>query len=114
MIPRTTRTSIRQGDTAPALQAHLMDGDVPVPLTSATAVTMHARRVGKAGSEISAPAEIGPEVGSVIYRWKETDTAEAGDLQVTFKVTWADGTTQTFPGSGFVVVTVTPAIQVTG
>jgi hypothetical protein len=48
--------------------------------------------------------------GRVQYEWSTGDTATAANYQGEFEVTYLNGTVETFPNSGYIVVRVIPEI----
>ena len=115
MIRRTTKTLIKQGDTYPPLRAVLMDDETPVALADIASVQILARRGAGRGRGpqavvIDAPCSLGESPGEVVYDWQPGDTDEAGQLQVEFRVTWAEGGVQTFPSQGYLIVEVTEPV----
>jgi hypothetical protein len=97
--------TIKRGDTSPALRfALLPDG---VSLAGAT-VRFQMRARGGA-TVIHRPANIlsvfAPAV--VAHRWFSGDTDQAGHFEAEFRVTYLDGTVETFPNLGFIEVFVT-------
>lgn len=110
MIPRTTSTIMKQGDTAPALEVVLMENDDPVDLTAAGAVEVVARRAGNPVPVFVRTMQVEDQPGHATYQWQAGDTDQVGDLQVEFKVTWPGGAVQTFPAQGYLVVEVVDSI----
>ncbi len=97
--------TIRRGDTAPAIQATLLDGaGNPVNLTGAT-VRLH---VGRSGQPIvDAPATIVDAAGGVVsYAWQAQDLATPGQWLAEWEVTYATGEVETFPNASQLLVTV--------
>lgn len=63
------------------------------------------------GSYWADPADAARDTGSVQYDWAETDTATigalgAGDINFEVDVEWAAGKVETFPSTGYFVLTV--------
>lgn len=97
---------MHQGDTWPALQATLQDGNGnPVDLTLATSVvlTVVSRRTGlqlfqRVCTVTNATG------GQVSYTWQAGDTATPDSYAGTFLVTFVGGVEQTYPSLGFVPI----------
>lgn len=101
----TTRTHIKQGDTAPALVALLVensDGSA-VDLTAASAVRIIVGRHRDTGTPIidAACTITDAAAGEVTYSWQTGDTADPGRYDVEYEIAWNDGTYQTAPSQGF-------------
>ncbi len=96
---------IKRGDTLPALVINLTDGDVAVNLTSATAVKVIGKRGTVAAFTDTNPTRDNP-AGKVTHTWLAAETAIAGRIAVEVEVTWPGGAPQTFPNSGYLVVTI--------
>ena len=98
------------GDTRPQLVATLTDGiaGTPVNLTAAAAITVTV--VAANGSTRYTRTCTGTSAGVVTVPWQAGDTASSGELWVQFKVTWPDGTVQSFPAGGQLVVQIVPNI----
>ena len=94
---------MKAGDTAPAVRAVLLDADgAPVNLTGATVRFIIATKTTPRTAAVDAEATVDTEPGTVIYEWVAGDTAEPGDYDAEFEVTYADGRYQTFPTDGYV------------
>lgn len=98
--------TIKQGDTSPSLVANLVTPSrQPVFLEGAT-VLFHMRGQRSSGV-LTAPAVVVDEDGGQVrYDWAEGDTAAAGDFEAEFEVTYGDGTVETFPNEGYIIVTI--------
>lgn len=91
--------TLKQGNTAPALRHKLgIAGD----LTDATAAftMVHNRRV------VVDRADADIEDGHAVYQWKDGDTDTAGVLKGEFTVTYANGTRETDPETGYIQITI--------
>lgn len=104
--------TIKSGSTTPALTVTLMDGVVPANLTGAT-VRMRMRDSRGGDLVIDALATISgdPTTGSVSYQWEPTDTDTVGSFIVEWEVTYANGTSQTFPTEGYTTVEVEESLE---
>jgi hypothetical protein len=89
-----------KGDTAPAVQEQLKDGNGdPVNLAGA-AVRFRAYAPGAASAEVDAVATItDAALGKVSYTPVAADTDTIGAYQVTWKVTFSGGAIEKFPNS---------------
>jgi hypothetical protein len=85
---------MKQGDTAPSLQATCKRGDGPVDLTDATAIRFHASNGVDGAAFIVTAAS-----GLVQYDWQSDDTGTAGVFELEIEVTWSDGSVETFPNT---------------
>lgn len=94
---------LKQNDTSPALLYRL---DPAVNLAGASVVFNMRPRGGGAVVVDRAAASIegDPANGVVRYDWQVADTANAGRFEAEFEVTYSDGTVETFPNDGFIVV----------
>jgi hypothetical protein len=97
---------IKRGDTSPALSRVLRDGNgAAINLVGATVVFSMWLR-GAPATINKAAATVGPANGQVVYAWQVGDTAQAGAYFGEFKVTYADGTIETFPNDSNMVILV--------
>jgi len=96
---------IKQNDTAPILAATLKDADeVAVNLTGSS-VRFHMREVGSTTSKVDADAVlVDASGGQVKYTWAADDTDTIGSYQAEFEVTFGDGSVETFPNNGYVLI----------
>ena len=102
---------IKQNDTSPSIQATLTDANlVPINLIGAT-VMFHMKATG--GSiVVDREMTITNEEGGVVqYDWQSGDTDTAGTYLVEFEVTYTDGSIETFPNTGSLIVVVTPELN---
>jgi hypothetical protein len=99
--------TIKQGDTSPALVADLKTPDrQPANLVGAT-VRFHMRNKRRSGDIVDQPAAVTDAAnGQVRYDWQTGDTGTAGEFEVEFEATYADGTIETFPNKGYIDVTI--------
>lgn len=96
---------MKRGDTAPALRATITDNGSPVDLTPAT-VKVIGKRNGVAVFNRAATTKTNQ--GVVTMDWTPTDTALPGLIAVEIEATWANGTVQSYPASGYLGVLVDP------
>lgn len=95
---------IKRGDTSPALSRVLRDGSgEPVNLVGAT-VVFNMWLLGSDATVDHAAVTIGPGNGQVVYEWQAGDTANNGEYEAEFKVTYADGTIESFPNDSNMTV----------
>lgn len=100
---------IRQGDTHTALQATLKDASGnPVDLTGASVRFL----MGRSGQvTVDAGALIKDATGGVVwYVWQAGDTSTPGAYTGEFKVTFPDGSVETYPNSGELLIIINPDI----
>jgi hypothetical protein len=100
---------IKRGDTSPALRCALLPDSVSL---AGASVRFQMRPRGGA-TLIDRPAEIetvfAPAV--VVHRWTSAETDEAGRFEAEFRVTYMDGTVETFPNLGFIEVFITEDVS---
>lgn len=103
---------VKQNDTAPSIRATLKDSDnTVINLTGAT-VRFHMRTIGGTTAKVdSAATVVSPATSGVVqYDWVAADTDTVGTYQAEFEVTYSDGTIETFPNNGYIVVEITDDI----
>ena len=99
--------NIKVGDTAPDLQATLLNSDGSViDLTTADAVLFHMRERGSTTILIERTADIvAPATAGVVkYVWQTADTTAAGTYDGEFEVTFNDGSITTVPNNGYIEI----------
>lgn len=97
--------TIKQGDTAPALEATLIDPNgQPINLAGMSVTFCMGRHV-RAPAEVVDAAE-----GRVRYEWQEGDTDRPGKWNAEFIVTTIAGESQRVPNAGYITVHITRAI----
>jgi uncharacterized protein YfaS (alpha-2-macroglobulin family) len=98
--------SIKQNDTGPSLLATLKDAnDVPVNITGAD-VRFHMKSLEGVVKIDSDMTVVNSADGLVRYDWLVGDTDTFGTYYVEFEVTYVDGSVETFPNTGSLVVSV--------
>lgn len=94
--------TIKRGDTSPALRFALL----PDRVSLAGAMVRFQMRARGGATVIDRPAQIetvfAPAV--VVHRWTSAETDEAGRFEAEFRVTYLDGSVETFPNLGFIEV----------
>lgn len=101
---------LREGDLASYIERTLTDDDdLPVNLTGA-GVLFHGTPIGGTAPTIGGTAVIvgAATSGVVRYQWDANDTAVPGVYRCAFPVTFAGGTTQTFPNDDWLLLYITP------
>ena len=94
--------SIKRGDTSPAIQFALAPASVNLVLAD---VQFQMRPRGGGDTVIDAPALVVSETPPVVgYAWQAADTETAGWYEAEFRVTYFDGTVETFPNAAFINV----------
>jgi hypothetical protein len=96
---------IKRGDTSPALQFALLPDSV-----SLAGATVHFQMRPRGGSTvIDRPTKILSmfEPAVVAHIWQPGETDTPGRYEAEFRVTYLDGTVETFPNLGFIEVFVT-------
>jgi hypothetical protein len=94
---------IKRGDTSPAIRVALEPATID--LTGATVLFQMRRRRGALVVDSAAVVE-SPLPPIVRYDWADGDTAHDGPFEAEFRVTFADGTTETFPNTKFISVVI--------
>jgi hypothetical protein len=103
---------IKQNDTSPAMLATLKDGNGTVIELSGSSVRFHMRPIGQTTNTVDSAATIHDvDLGQVSYAWSSTDTANSGMFEAEFQVTNTDGTIETFPNAGHIIVEITSEIS---
>ena len=104
--------AIKLGDRLPVLRAQLLDDNgTAVNLTGAT-VKFGARRRGSRAAVLNTSTGVStlgdPAEGNVQYAWQDGDTAALGlgDHEGEFQVEFPDGRKGTFPGDGYIPISV--------
>lgn len=93
--------TIKRGDTSPALRFALEPESVD--LTAATCSFQMRPRRGSVAIDLPAVIEsTSPPI--VRFNWLPGNTDNVGVYEAEFRVTYADGTVETFPNSGFISV----------
>ena len=95
---------IKQNDTKPSLSAQLLSDGSAVDLTGAT-VKFHM-----GDSVDSAATVVDAATGNVRYDWVTADTETAGLFRAEFEVTFSDGTVETFPNDGYLLINITEEV----
>jgi hypothetical protein len=97
--------TIKRGDTSPALRFALL----PDRVSLAGAVVRFQMRARGGATVIDQPAEILSlfEPAIVAHIWAPGETETPGRFEAEFRVTYLDGTVETFPNLGFIEVFVT-------
>lgn len=97
---------MKRGDTAPPLHATLTNDGVGVDLAPATAVKVIGKRNG--ALLFSRAATTKTDQGVVTMAWQAGDTASPGLISIEIEIEWPDGTIQSLPSSGYLLVMVDP------
>lgn len=96
---------IKRGDTSPALRFALLPDSVSL---AGAAVRFQMRpRGGATVIDRSAAIESVFQPAVVEHAWQPGDTDTPGRFEAEFRVTYIDGTIETFPNLGFIEVFVT-------
>ena len=97
---------IKQNNTSPSLLATLKDAnDVPVNITGAD-VRFHMKSLEGVVKIDSDMTVVNSAEGLVRYDWVVGDTDTFGTYYVEFEVAYIDGSVETFPNTGSLVVSV--------
>ena len=97
--------TIKRGDTSPALRFAMLPDSVSI----AGATVRFQMRARGGGKLIDRPAEILSvfEPTVVAHLWAPGETDIPGRYEAEFRVTYLDGTLETFPNLGFIDIFVT-------
>lgn len=97
------RFQIKRGDTSPGIKYAL----IPDDLTLAGATVRFQMENSARQTVIDAAATIDQATPPIVsYAWQAGDTDMAGNYSAEFRVTYADGSIETFPNCGFIAVSV--------
>jgi Rib/alpha/Esp surface antigen-like repeat protein len=98
---------IKQNDTRPYLDAQLANTDgTPIDLTGCT-VRFFMVSTSGGQPKINAQCAITDAVnGKVRYYWQAGDTESFGDYKAEFEITFPDGSKQTVPNDGYLIISV--------
>lgn len=92
---------IKRGDLLPSMPVTLTDNDVPVNLSTATAIQVVGIRHGIKIIDFTYGSP-GPANGLLTIQWPNNSTLLLGLILFEFVVTWPGAKPQTFPEEGFV------------
>ncbi len=97
--------TIREGNTSPALEYTISPAGVD--LDGATVVFYMVKDDGTVTLDdvtdgVTVEEETDPPVLS--YQWQDGDTDAKGRYEAEFRVTYEDGSTETFPARGFIPI----------
>ena len=99
----------KQHDTWPMIEGQLKGNDIAVNLTTATSVKLLLKSQGSGSIEGGGTCTItDAAAGRVAYDLVGADTEDVTIFNGEFEVTWADGSIQTFPNSGYFTLEITP------
>lgn len=107
---------VKQNDTAPPLEGVLTDADgTAVDIAGAELVLTMVPVEGGAAviDEVEATNEQdgGGATGAWSYAWAAGDTATPGYYRAEIEATYNDGSVETFPNDGYVVVKITAELS---
>jgi len=107
----TQQITIKRNDRRPYIEASFTNPDgQPLNLTTATSITFTMSPQGTDTTPLinAQPAIItNATQGLAEYRWAAGNTATAGKFYAEFTITWPDGSTETHPTSGYLLVHIT-------
>ena len=96
---------IKTGDTSPAIEYYLQDGDGNNEDISGASVRFLMREISSEAILVNEPAIIvEANEGHVKYEWIHEDTDDAGTYEAEWEVTRPDGTVETFPNEDFIEI----------
>lgn len=96
---------IKRGDTSPALRFELLPDNVS--LAGATVRFQMRVRGGDTVVDRTAAIDAVFQPAVVVHAWQPGETDLAGRFEAEFRVTYMDGSVETFPNLGFIEVFVT-------
>ena len=103
---------LKQNDTSPAISAILKDSAGAVIDLSSASVVFHMKAIGASTLKIDTSATItDPENGAIQYDWVSGDTDTPGTYYAEFKVTYTDGSVESFPNTENLLVTIIPGLS---
>jgi len=102
-----TTINIKQDDTQPAMKVRLKDSaGNPVSLTGAT-VQVAIQHYSQPAIKFLRDAYIqDASTGEVWLIWQPEETQVTGLYRIEFRVTYQDGTIETFPNGGYLLVNI--------
>lgn len=95
---------IKQGDTSPSIKFELIPADVDLTGASVRFQMENAARQTVIDAVATIEQATAPPI--VSYAWQAGDTATIGNCNAEFRVQYGDGSIETFPNCGFIVVSV--------
>jgi hypothetical protein len=100
--------NIKRGDTSPALRFALEPATINL-LGATVAFQMRARR---GVILVDAAAVIDTATPPILrYDWASGDTTRAGIYEGEFRVTYSDGSVETFPNRGFISININEDVR---
>ena len=96
--------TIKRGDNAKSIRYAL----IPASVVLTGAQVRFQMRTREGALLIDQPATIVTPTGTptVQYDWQTNDTANAGEFEAEFKVTYANSKVETFPDNGFIHIVI--------
>jgi hypothetical protein len=107
--PMTDTFYLKRGDTRPSIRLALERTDVS--LTGAQVRFQMRARGGAMVLDAPAVIEVATGTPTVRFDWQAADTGTAGLYEAELRVAYPDGTTETFPNSGFVLVRIAEDVR---
>jgi len=104
--------TIKQGDTAPIMEANLRQPSGAAAPLAGAAVKFYMRPRGRSTITTNSAAAVTDAANGVVqYSWVAADTQQPGAYEGEFEVTYADGTIETFPNEGYIDISIPPQIN---
>jgi hypothetical protein len=100
---------IKRNDTSPAIRYAL--DPATVDLTGATVRFQMRARNGAMVLDAAAAIVTATGTPTVQYGWQPLDTAAAGLFEAEFRVLYGNGTVETFPNQGFIVIRISEDVR---
>lgn len=102
--------NMKKGDLKPSLSITCTSDGAVVDLTTATSITVVARREG-ASTVLFSRAATGDAQGVVTMAWEAGDTDTEGRINIEVLVTWPGSLPQRFPATSYLSVDIQPNLS---
>ena len=103
--------SIKRGDTAPAIRRSFSTAAGPLEIPADASVVFSMAEAVTGRLVVDRQRCRIEKDNTVVYFWQDEDTAVAGLYEAEFEITYADGSVETAPNGGFIVVNITRDIR---
>ncbi len=97
---------IKRNDRRPYFRVQLTENTIPADLTTAVAARIIMKQNNTIKINRAAMTFIDKPTGVVQYAWGVTDTDTSGTYNVEVEIDWGASEYQTFPSTGYFVVTI--------
>lgn len=104
-----TEKYLKRNDTAPPISITCLEAALPKNLTGAASARLKMGTIDAAGvstTKVDGAMTFDADraTGKVYYTWAVGDLDTAGDFKTEVEITWGDGTKQTFPEDGYLII----------